>query len=323
MAMRLASSALRCKVSVILPVYNGARFVREAIDSVLAQSYRGYEVVIVNDGSLDDSEAVIRPYLDRPNFKYVAQSNQGVAAARNAGIALAEGELLTLLDQDDLWVPEKLSMQVRYMDEHPEVGLLHTRVGFVDAQSRAMDQVAGWVSECSGWCTEKLLQGNPIAPLTAMFRRSCVDAVGAFDSGCEPADDWDLWLRISRHAQLGFLDVVTGLYRYHESNASKNVLRMKLAEIRVVEGFLGREGSVASRRERQVAELKLGKFCLRASQLLREAGRDAEALALERRRFRLRRAALLRRLGLSSLLAWAGPDMERAGHQGPQRSGAR
>lgn len=315
--MRLASSALGCKVSVILPIYNGARFVREAIDSVLAQSYRAYEVVIVNDGSLDESEAVIRPYyLNRPNFKYVAQSNQGVAAARNAGIALAEGELLTLLDQDDLWLPEKLAMQVRYMDEHPEVGLLHTLVGFVDAQSRAMDRVAGWVSECSGWCTEKLLQGNPIAPLTAMFRRSCVAAVGGFDSACESADDWDLWLRISRHAQVGFLDVVTGLYRYHESNVSKNVLRMKLAEIRVVEGFVRREGSAASPGEQKVAEAKLGKFYRRAVQLLREAGRDAEASALLRRLFRLRLAAVSRRLGLSRLRTPAWSGVASAGDQG-------
>ena len=298
------------KVSVILPVYNGARFVRESIDSVLAQSFSAYEVVIVNDGSRDESEDVVRPYLSRANFKYLAQANQGVAAARNAGIRLADGELVTLIDQDDLWLPDKLELQVGYMDAHPEVGLLHTRVGFIDADSRAMEQMwPGWVRDCAGWRTDKQLAGNPIAPLTAMFRRSCLDAVGLFDPACAPADDWDLWLRISRQAQLGFLEAVTGLYRYHDSNESKNILKMKLAEIRVVEAFLRRDEAAITRREREIAETKLRKFYDRAARLLRDAGRDAEASAVRRKLYRLRLTSSLRRaglLGVASRMGWVG-----------------
>jgi len=108
-----AADTLSKRVSVILPAFNGASFVYEAIDSVLAQSFRACEVVTVNDGSRDESEDVIRPYLSRPNFKYLALSNQGVAAACNAGVSLADGELITLIDQNNLWLPDRLEQQVR------------------------------------------------------------------------------------------------------------------------------------------------------------------------------------------------------------------
>jgi glycosyltransferase involved in cell wall biosynthesis len=319
-----AAIAAPPRVSVILPVYNGARFVRAAIDAVLGQSFAAFELVIVNDGSTDASEAVIAPVLSRPNVRYLAQPNQGVAAARNAGIRAARGEFVALIDQDDVWLPEKLALQVRYMDSHPEVGLLHTGVGFIDAESRPLDRLGpGWVAECAGWCTDRLLAGNPIAPVTALFRRQCLDAVGLFDPECVPADDWDLWLRLSRQAQVGFLPEVTALYRYHDGNESRNVLKMKLAEIRVVEGFLRRDGARCDRREREIAEAKLRKFYDRAARLLREAGRDAEAAAFRRRLFLLRLGASLRRVGLAGFpVPWGGNGraseaQERRGAQRP------
>jgi len=237
-----AAGARSTKVSVILPVYNGARFVREAIDSVLAQSFGVYEVMVVNDGSRDESEDVIRPCLSRPNFKYLAQANQGVPAGCNAGIRLADGELITLIDQDDLWPPDKLELQVRYMDAHPEVGLRHTRVDFIDADSRAMEQMwPGWVRDCAGWRTDKQLAGNPIAPLKAMFRRACRDD-GLFD----PA--WDACWRLgSMVADLPSGQVGRSA-RGHESVSIPRCEGEQEHPDDETDGDLGRRGCFASRR---------------------------------------------------------------------------
>lgn len=140
-----------------------------------------------------------------------------------------------------------------------------------------------------------------------------------FDQGCAPADDWDLWLRISRHAQLGFLDEVTGRYRYHDANESSNVLKMKLAEVRVIEGFLRRSPETIIGGEREVAQKKLLKFYDRARRLLRSAGRGAEAAVLRRKAIRLRLAAALRQSGLSKLIASVStshPDAQRPAKAG-------
>src|SRR5688500_924354 len=106
-------------VSVIIPVYNGARFLRAALESVFAQTYRPIEVIVVDDGSADDSGVIAQSF---PEVRYIRQENQGVAAARNNAIEAARGEFFAFLDQDDLWTPEKLRLQIEHLLDHPEVG---------------------------------------------------------------------------------------------------------------------------------------------------------------------------------------------------------
>src|SRR5262245_16815658 len=176
-------------VSVIMPVYGGERFVAAAIESVLAQTYRSFELVVVNDGSPDESARVISHFLPHPQIRYLEQSNACVAAARNKGLANSRGVFVGLLDQDDLWLPTKLERQVAYLDAHPGVGLVHSHVECIDA--------AGEICTCTGaiaihpfegLCAGRLLLGNAIAPLTVLMRKECIDDVGAFDQRFAPAD---------------------------------------------------------------------------------------------------------------------------------------
>lgn len=111
-------------VSVIIPSYNAARYAAEAVASVLAQTYPRREIIFINDGSTDDTEEMLAPYLGK--IRYVRQSNQGLSATRNRAIALARGELLAFLDADDVWRPEKLARQVYCLTENPRIGLVHT-----------------------------------------------------------------------------------------------------------------------------------------------------------------------------------------------------
>ena len=284
----------RPRVSVVLPIYNGERYLAHAIDSVLAQSYRSYEIVAVNDGSRDWSAEIVKRYLASHAIKYVEQENRGVAGARNTGIAHSAGELIALLDQDDVWLPSKLEKQVAFIDAHPEVAMLHARVSCIDGAGRPIS-CKGWiyVDDACGHCAEVLLSGNRIAPMTVVIRRSCLDEVGVFDQAFAPADDWHLWLRIASRFPLGFLDSIVALYRVHDSNESKNQLKMKRAEIAVMESFRSKHATQFRQMDRRAIEAKLGTFYHQTAELLLGAGQGAEAATLEKRSTKLMDGARL------------------------------
>ncbi|QYO63390.1 glycosyltransferase family 2 protein [Leptolyngbya sp. 7M] len=113
------------QVSLIIPAYNGERFITKALDSILHQTYSDYEIIVVNDGSTDQTAAVLQPYRER--IRYIEQANRGVAAARNRGMALAQGELIAFLDQDDVLLPDKLAVQVECFAQQPEIGISTSR----------------------------------------------------------------------------------------------------------------------------------------------------------------------------------------------------
>jgi glycosyltransferase involved in cell wall biosynthesis len=233
-------------VSVIMPVYGGERFVAAAIRSVLAQSYDRYELVIVNDGSPDGSAGEIARFLPHPKIRYTEQKNAGVANARNAGIAMSMGAAVALLDQDDLWLPDKLERQMAFLAERPDVGFVHSRVECIDGAGATRScEGAIQVHPFAGRCAGALLAGNAIAPLTVVMRRACLDEVGVFDQQFAPADDWHLWLRIARIYPVGFLDRITAQYRFHGDNVSKDQLIMQRAILRVVDAVCERFPDIA------------------------------------------------------------------------------
>jgi glycosyltransferase involved in cell wall biosynthesis len=228
-------------VSVIMPVYRGAPYVAAAIESALAQTYQPVELVIVNDGSPDDSAKEIARFLPHPQIRYLEQNNSGVANARNTAIDNSTGALIALLDQDDLWLPTKLEHQVAYLDAHPEVGLVHSRVNCIDRSGAACScEGAISVYPFEGLCAGRLLLGNGIAPLTVLLRAACIDRAGKFDQRFSPADDWELWIRIARHDSLGFLDEVTAHYRFHGDNVSKDQLLMQLTVLKIMDAVCAR-----------------------------------------------------------------------------------
>jgi glycosyltransferase involved in cell wall biosynthesis len=280
-------------VSVILPVYNGERFLARTIESVLAQTYAAAELVIVNDGSTDGSARVIDAYRASGRLTVIEQANQGVASARNAALAASNGQLIALIDQDDTWLPDKLERQVAYMAAHPDIGLLHARIECVDSHDRAMS-CEGWiyVDDYEGMCADRLLAGNGLVPLTVMVRRTCLDDVGGFDQAFAPADDWHLWLRIAVRYPLGMLDAVVGRYRVHDANESKNVLKMMMAAIRVMEWFQATYPAEARRASAPAVDGRLLSFYEKASELLSADGRVAEAATMAERARGLERRSL-------------------------------
>ena len=213
-------------VSVIVPNYNYAQYLPQALDSVLAQTYRETEIIVVDDGSTDDSETVVSEYGSLVRF--VRQKNQGVSTARNRGVAESKGELIAFIDADDAWLPAKLEKQVQRIVAEPEVGLVHCAVDQVgsagDSLGSMSEGLEGSVSR------EFLLFQRPViiaAGSTALVPRKVFEAVGGFDTRLSTSADWDLCYRIALKWKVAFVPDVLVKYRIHSTNMHANIKRME------------------------------------------------------------------------------------------------
>ena len=221
-------------VSVIIPVYNGARYLREALESVFAQTYRPFEVIVVDDGSSDDSGKIAQSF---PDVRYIHQANQGVAAARNNGIEAARGEFLAFIDQDDLWTPEKLKLQIACLLNNPDLGYTLTQQRFFLDPGAALP----------GWFRKELLNSVHTGWVlgTLVVRRAVFDTVGNFATGYTAASDGD-WFFRAKAAGIS-MEVVPELLllkRIHGANESAHAKEV-LSELRkVVKSSLDRQRSV-------------------------------------------------------------------------------
>lgn len=212
---------LKPRISVVIPTYNRQDYVVEAIESVLAQTYRKFEVIVVDDGSTDDTAARLQPYLDR--VAYIRQENRGVAAARNAGIQLAQGELICFLDSDDLWSPDKLSLQIEYADADPQCALISTDLDGFDATGKPCGRrkSAMYKIHNGSGVAEHLLFENWIQTSTVMVRKECLDQVGGFDEDVgQFGEDWLLWMRIASKFPIYFIPEALVGYRFHPGRLS-------------------------------------------------------------------------------------------------------
>src|SRR2546426_189289 len=189
-------------VSVVIPVYNGEQYLADAIQSVRDQTYQNVEVIVVDDGSTDGSADVAKKFGEA--IRYVHQSNGGVGKARNTGIAAARGAYLAFLDQDDLWLPDKLAVQVAYLDSHPEVGAVYCQcqvMGNAELRSdhmRDLRQRLYYYAEPVKDDVVGIMRGPCLLMTTTMFRREVLQSIGGFDEAFigAGAEDMDLTLRL-------------------------------------------------------------------------------------------------------------------------------
>jgi len=190
------------QVSVIIPAYNRAGCLREAVDSVLAQEFRGFELIVVDDGSTDATPQLLREYDG--SIRVLRQENRGVSAARNAGIAASRGELIAFLDSDDIWLPGKLACQVDFFRQSPEILICQTEELWVKNGRR----VNPGRRHCKrgGMIFEPSLALCLVSPSAVMLRRELFDRVGLFDEHFPACEDYDLWLRVSYRFPVGLIE---------------------------------------------------------------------------------------------------------------------
>jgi glycosyltransferase involved in cell wall biosynthesis len=222
------------RVSVVIPTFNYAAFLPRALDSVLAQSYVDYEIIVVDDGSTDETPQVASRYDHA--IRYVHKQNGGVSSARNLGIELARGDLIAFLDADDEWQPQKLARQVAFMDADATIGMSYTDMShWVDGvevnHSYLHERAYRHVS--SGKIFDHLLQECFIFVPTVMVRRECLGKAGVFDPALSNSEDHDLWLRIARLFEIGFLDVPLTIRHEHGAGATTHRGRFHTGQIQM------------------------------------------------------------------------------------------
>ena len=204
-------------VSVIIHTYNNEKFIAETVASVLNQTYKDYEIIVVDDGSVDGTRDVLMPYMQKIRYHY--KENGGIASAKNAGIGLSQAEFVAFLDHDDLWVPDKLQLQMEHFNENPQIGLVYAKyTSFRDGKELRTKPEKGY----SGWIFKELLSKSFIQTSTVVVKRECLDAVGPYDETFSLGDEYDMFLRIARKFQCGFVDKGLTRYRVHDTNASNN-----------------------------------------------------------------------------------------------------
>ena len=224
-------------VSVIIPTYNRAALLLEALESVLSQTFRDFEVIIVDDGSTDDTLACLMPYLSDSRIQVITQTNGGPARARNRGIEASSGEFIALLDSDDLWLPEKLVKQVALLRDQPEIGLVYTDVIWIEADGRPMDPQPLNAARRFPTYFEDLLYENVIygPGSSVVFRKSCLESIDLYDEALPPVEDQDFFLRLSANFEFCFLPGELVLMRRHISNLQQNPERMAKARMLFLE----------------------------------------------------------------------------------------
>ncbi|MCP5327359.1 MAG: glycosyltransferase family 2 protein [Sinobacteraceae bacterium] len=232
-------------VSVVVPTYNYGRFLPRALDSVLAQSFAPSEIIVVDDGSTDDTRDVLTRY--REPVQVVHQTNRGLPAARNAGIRLARGELIALLDSDDAWHPNKLQQQIALWRRHPECGAIGCGVQVVDAEGRPIRTVL--FEDAAGDANDRVhrialrrswVGGSGSGALIPVetFRQ-----VGGFDESLSAAEDWDMWLRIAAKYPVRNVREALSQIWDHRGGTFRGVAKLRINQMAVL-GKIEREPSL-------------------------------------------------------------------------------
>ncbi|HSF82167.1 MAG TPA: glycosyltransferase [Anaerolineales bacterium] len=219
-------------VSVIIPAYNQGDYLREAIDSVLAQTFTDFEVIVVDDGSTDHTARVAKSYQDQ-RVRYLYQENQGLSAARNTGIRNTTGQYLSFLDSDDQFLPEKLTLLLNELQNKDGTGLIAGQAVPIDETGNRVGKIFDKPLPDD---TRQLLLGNPLHVGSVMVTRSWQEIVGFFDESLRSYEDWDMWLRLGRAGcNVGWVAKPVSLYRFHTAQMTRLSQQMTKATFAVLD----------------------------------------------------------------------------------------
>lgn len=196
-----ASTTTLPAVSVVIPAYNGANVIADAISSAISQTHKPSEIIVINDGSTDDTADVLAKFRDEA--KVINQPNSGVAITRNRGITEASGDYVAFLDQDDVWHPKKLASQLACIKNDLNIGMVHTAVAYEDLHSKKRYDYADWkpdLSKYTGNCFLRMLSENGVCNSSVLVRRAILLDAGMCDESItgNTVADYDLWLKVSK-----------------------------------------------------------------------------------------------------------------------------
>ncbi len=225
-------------ISIIIPVYNSEKTIKETIESVLNQTFINLEVIIINDGSQDLSLNVISSIQD-PRIKVFSYRNAGVAVSRNRGIAKASGKFIAFIDADDLWTSDKLEAQLKALQSNPQAAVAYSWVDYINESGEFLH--SGNYTTVNGNAYKQMLRENVLENgSNPLIRREALQQVGDFNQSLTPAEDWDMWLRLGACYDFITVPYPQILYRTLSGSGSSNVVKMELASLQLIEQAFNR-----------------------------------------------------------------------------------
>ena len=206
-------------VSVIIPTYNTAHFLGEAIQSVLDQTYQDFEIIVSDDGSTDNTEEVVRSFgNERIRYIKLKENSGGSSVPRNTGLRAARGKYIAFLDSDDVWLHNKLELEVEFLKTHPSLGMVYSGYTYFGTRNGRGERDSKYFSLPAGHMLKEIFMDNPIIPSAVLVRKSCFDKVGLFDESLTHCGDADMWLRIAAYFEIDYLDIPLANSRLHDRN---------------------------------------------------------------------------------------------------------
>lgn len=300
------------KVSVIIPAYNMARYTVETVRSVLNQTFKDYEIIVVDDGSTDNTKELLRPYIENHQITYIYKENGGASSARNVGFRASQGKYVAFLDCDDLWLPRKLRISVNLLDAHPEVGLVYNRALYIDKKGNDL-----WFSKdrChSGMVFEKLILRDFIINSSPVVRRECFQKVGLFDETMFYPADWDMWLRISEYFPIKYINIPLTKYRIgDQSYFERHTELAKTESFRVLEKVFQRKADLPKNiRSKSIANIYSDSAEVHAKKIELEKAKKEILTSLRIYPYSLKSYLVLfclYLLGKKAIFLWRGKEM--------------
>jgi glycosyltransferase involved in cell wall biosynthesis len=309
------------EVSIIIPAYNVALFIGETLQSVLNQEYQNFEVIVVNDGSTDDTEQIIQAFLPRfqGRLHYLKQQNAGPAAARNKAIRQAQGQFIALLDADDQWLPEYLSEMIAALKSNASLGIISPNAEYFGATRLAGKTFQDVYPPIEPVTWEKLLARKSKIFISSVFRREILNEVGMLDEspetiGCE---DFDLWLRMGRQGhRFSFMRRVLVRYRRHENSLSAGGVNICAGTIHVYEKFLRQPDISSDERQiiqQQISQEKAQMHLAKAHKFILSGKYDAAQDQLKQvRQYSARTKIAIAQVGLRIAPSWVAAYLRRS-----------
>jgi glycosyltransferase involved in cell wall biosynthesis len=263
-------------VSVIIPAYNQAQFINQAIESVLAQTWSDYEIIVVNDGSTDATPQILAGYGEQ--LRVITQPNAGLSAARNSGLAVAQGEFIGLLDADDMWYPDVLATTVAHLTKNPSVDVVCGAWDLIDETGRTIrppNDPSIFQARVRADFLRTIAVGNMVIPSALLLRRKIFDCCGNFDATLKGVEDWDLLIRLAAHGHaLDLINAPVLHYRRHSGCLTRDPQRTEQASRQVLAKLYADERLADLRDHASIyAWLSIAGYC-------QEAGLEADVRRL-------------------------------------------
>ncbi|MBA6234364.1 MULTISPECIES: glycosyltransferase family 2 protein [unclassified Colwellia] len=233
-------------ISIVIASYNMGQYLGTALDSLLKQTWENIEVIVIDDGSTDNSEEVMSAYTNNNKVSYIKTENRGQTKAKNRGVKEAKGDFIGFCDADDFWTDNKLELQMPFFSDD-KVGVVYSEVSYIDEDGNPYDKAAPY-ERYTGKVTEQLLTKNFVPFGTSIIRKACVIQDGGFDEQFKMGIDWDLWLRYSLNWEFMYCPDKTYIYREWSGQMSNNYRGRYDFAFRILQNFVSNHGEHVSQK---------------------------------------------------------------------------